>query len=249
MAIPQAVPEPKKRRAQSAATLASVVYEQLRADLLRGTLAPGEKLRMESLRERYGVGASPVREALNRLAAEGLVVQIDQRGFRVAPVSIEDLRELTKARLWVTGMALRESIAHGDAAWEERIVLAFHRMMRAVGRSPDGTAVIGPAAEKLHAAFHAALIDACGSRWITDFAAMLFDCARRYQHLSTQWKRQPRDIAAEHRAIMDAVLARDAELAVKLHDAHIARTVEIVADMAGHSDTTSDPASPSRRPK
>jgi GntR family transcriptional regulator, carbon starvation induced regulator len=249
MAIPQAVPEPKKRRAQSAATLASVVYEQLRADLLRGTLAPGEKLRMESLRERYGVGASPVREALNRLAAEGLVVQIDQRGFRVAPVSIEDLRELTKARLWVTGMALRESIAHGDAAWEERIVLAFHRMMRAVGRSPDSSAAIGPAAEKLHAAFHAALIDACGSRWIADFAAMLFDCARRYQHLSTQWKRRPRDIEAEHRAIMDAVLARDAELAVKLHDAHIARTVEIVADMAGHSDTTSDPASPSRRPK
>jgi GntR family transcriptional regulator, carbon starvation induced regulator len=248
MAIPQAVPEPKKRRVQSAATLASVVYEQLRADLLRGTLAPGEKLRMESLRQRYGVGASPLREALNRLAAEGLVMQIDQRGFRVAPVSIEDLRELTKARLWVTGLALRESIAHGDAAWEERIVLAFHRMMRAVGRSPDGTAVIGAAGEKLHAAFHAALIDACGSRWITDFAAMLFDCARRYQHLSTQWKHQPRDIAAEHRTIMDAVLARDAELAVKLHDAHIARTVEIVADMAGHSDTN-HPATPARRPK
>jgi GntR family transcriptional regulator, carbon starvation induced regulator len=230
MSVLQADEEGRPRH-PTAVTLATRVYERLRADLLSGTLPPGEKLRMETLRVRYGVGASPLREALNRLSAEGLVAQIDQRGFRVAPVSVEDLRELTKARVWVTGIALRESITHGDAAWEERIVLAFHRMMRAVRRSPSGRAIIGPQAEKFHRDFHAVLIDACGSRWITDFAGMMFDCARRYQHLSTQSETRPRDVEGEHRAIMDAALARDAELAVKLHDAHIARTVEIVADM------------------
>jgi GntR family transcriptional regulator, carbon starvation induced regulator len=216
---------------QGAATLASTVYERLREDVLTGALAPGEKLRMEGMRDRYGVGASPLREALNRLAAEGLVSQTDQRGFRVAPVSIEELQELTKARLWVTGLALRESIARGDAAWEDRIVLAFHRMMRAVRRSEDGTLIIGPEVEKFHRAFHSALLAACGSRWITNFADTLFDCARRYQRLSVMSSARPRDVDGEHRAIMEAVLARNVELAVRLHDEHIERTVAIICDL------------------
>lgn len=87
---------------ENTATLATAVYERLRADLISSALLPGEKLRMERLRERYGVGASPLREALNRLVSEGLVAQIDQKGFRVADVSLEELQELTQARLWVT---------------------------------------------------------------------------------------------------------------------------------------------------
>jgi GntR family carbon starvation induced transcriptional regulator len=214
-----------------AATLATAVYERLREDVLSGALAPGQKLRMEGLRDGYGVGASPVREALNRLAAEGLVSQVDQKGFRVAPVSIEELRELTTARLWVTRLALREAMARGDAAWEERIVLAFHRFMRAVRPSASGAPVIDAETERLHRDYHSALLAACGSRWITNFADMLFDCARRYQRLSVSSAARPRDVDGEHRAIMEAVLARDVELAVKLHDEHIMRTVEIIVDL------------------
>ena len=214
-----------------AATLATTVYERLREDVLTSALAPGEKLRMDGLRTRYGVGASPVREALNRLAAEGLVSQVDQKGFRVAPVSVEELQELTRARLWVTGLALREAIAHGDAVWEERIVLAFHRLARAVRRSAAGAPIIDSEVERLHRRFHSALLAACGSRWITNFADMLFDCARRYQRLSVSSAAQPRDVNGEHRGIMEAVLARDVELAIKLHDEHIMRTVAIIADM------------------
>jgi GntR family transcriptional regulator, carbon starvation induced regulator len=212
-------------------TLATTVYERLREDVLAGALAPGQKLRMEGLRDRYGVGATPVREALNRLLSEGLVSQVDQKGFRVAPVSVEDLRELTTARLWITRLALREAIARGDAAWEERIVLAFHRFTRAVRRTTSGAPIIDTEVERLHREFHSALLDGCGSRWITDFADMLFDCARRYQRLSVTSVARPRDVDGEHRAIMDAVLARDVELATKLHDEHIMRTVEIIADM------------------
>ena len=213
------------------ATLATAVYERLRADVISGALLPGQKLRMETLRERYCVGASPVREALNRLAAECLVSQIDQKGFRVSPVSIDELQELTRARLWVTEMALREAIAHGDAAWEERIVLAFHRMTRTVRHAPNHTQFVDASSEKFHREFHSALLAACGSRWITNFAEMLFDCARRYQFLSLTSPSRPRDIVGEHRAIMDAALARDVELAVKLHNAHIELTADIISGL------------------
>jgi GntR family carbon starvation induced transcriptional regulator len=214
----------------SPATLASTVYGRLRADVLSGVLAPGVKLRTQDLCVRYGTGASPLREALNRLAAEKLVAQTDQKGFRVSPASIEDLRELTKARIWVTNIALREAIAAGDAAWEEQILLAFHRMMRAKKQGYETPEEIA-GLDKLHKQFHTALIAACGSRWIIGFAEMLFDNARRYQALSISSAAHPRDVEGEHRAIMDAVLARDAELAVRLHTEHISRTQEIVADM------------------
>jgi GntR family carbon starvation induced transcriptional regulator len=100
-----------------------------------------------------------------------------------------------------------------------------------VRRTTSGAPIIDSEVERLHREFHSALLDGCGSRWITDFAGMLFDCARRYQRLSVTSAARPRDVDGEHRAIMDAVLARDVELAIKLHDEHIMRTVEIIADM------------------
>ena len=205
-------------------TLASSVYERLRQDVLTGELLPGHKLRIDALRLRYGVGASPVREALNRLVSEGLVTLEDQKGFRVAPVSLDELRELTHTRCLINEIALRESIARGGEDWEERIVLAFHRMMRARrrGQAPDAEL------ERAHRAFHAALIDACGSRWITGFSETLFDRTRRYRSLAINAPSEPRDIEAEHRHIMDAVLARDTPLAVKLLNEHVLLTADIV---------------------
>ena len=109
-------------------TQATLVYDQIRQDILTGLLKPGEPLRVERLRERYDTGGSPVREALNRLSANGLVGNLDNRGFSVPEVSIEELRELYKTRFWIEEIALRESIAHGDEAWEESVVLAMHRL-------------------------------------------------------------------------------------------------------------------------
>jgi GntR family transcriptional regulator, carbon starvation induced regulator len=108
-------------------TRTTIVYEQLRREIVSGRLLPGEKLRVEVLRERYGVGGSPLREAMNRLTAEGLVSQLDQKGFRVSPVSTDELLELTRTRCWLNEITLRESITRGDAAWEEQVLLAFHR--------------------------------------------------------------------------------------------------------------------------
>ena len=114
----------------SGETLASSTYARLRRDIIEGALVPGSKLRMRQLCERYDVGLSPLREALNRLLRDGLVQQTDLRGFVAAPLSGSELDELTKTRCWLNELALRQSIEHGDSAWEEQVVLTYHRLSR-----------------------------------------------------------------------------------------------------------------------
>lgn len=215
---------------ENAATLATSIYSRLRRDILTGVFRPTEKLRLEALSERYEVGTTPLREALNRLSAEDLVLREEQRGFRVAPVSMNDLTELTKTLCWITERGLSESIQNGDAAWEERVVLAAHRLSRV----PPGSVAVGrsfnPEWEQRHRDYHLTLIGACGSRWLIDFFAMLMDRCDRYLYLAAvepPWAL--RDAAAEHRALTEAVLARDAATAIALSHAHVQRTVEAVA--------------------
>jgi DNA-binding GntR family transcriptional regulator len=205
------------------ATLATSVFERLRCDILAGVIAPGEKLRIDALRERYGVGASPLREALNRLSALHLVEQIEQRGFRVTLITRAQLLELAQTRCWISEIAVREAISHGDAAWEEAIVLAHHRLRRCHDR------ISGPTREweLLHRRFHTALIAACPSHWILDFHETLFDLSDRVRHLSTREDRDSRDVKGEHQAIMEAVTSRDTAKAIELLNAHFSLTADI----------------------
>ena len=209
-------------------TLATSIYARLRRDILRGVFRPGERLRIEALCERYEVGATPLREALNRLSAEDLVSREEQRGFRVAPVSIADLEELTKTCCWISELALRESIRNGDSAWEEGVVLAAHRLSRVPREGPEGYSSFNPEWEERHRAFHLALIAACGSRWLIDFYVTLTDRNTRYRYLAFADGSEPRDVEAEHRAICDAVLARDADRAVAAANAHLRKTTDSV---------------------
>ena len=211
------------------ATLASSIHARLRDDILRGVFRPGEKLPIDALCARYGIGSTPLREALNRLSAEELVIRSDQRGFRVAPVSLEDLEELTKTLCWISGLALREAIRNGDAAWEEQVVLAAHRLSRVGREGADGYSSFNPEWEARHRAYHLTLIAACGSRWLVDFYAMLVDRNARYRYLAFADASVPRDAAAEHLAITDAVLARDADRAIAAAETHIRITAETVA--------------------
>ncbi|MEZ2328612.1 GntR family transcriptional regulator [Mesorhizobium sp. RCC_202] len=195
-------------------TLASSVYHQLRDDLLRGALESESKLRVEWVVARYGAGASPVREALNRLAAEGLLGRHDQRGFFLMPVSAAELEELTHTRCWLEERALRESIAHRTAEWEEQLVLALHRLARADRRLPDDPATNNPEWEKLHRAFHRALISACRSHWLIGFCDQLSDQASRYRLISQRGPGTERDDIGEHRTIAERTLDGDADGAV-----------------------------------
>jgi DNA-binding GntR family transcriptional regulator len=206
----------------------------LHREIVIGQLLPGARLRIEELRDRYGVGSSPIREALNRLSAEELVIAQDQKGFRVAEVSLDDLRELTRTRCLVNQITLPEAIANGDQAWEEAIVLEFHRLSRI--KHPLADAESQESWDRQHRIFHDALIAACGSRWLRQFAGKLFDYAERYRKLSNALAAFPlRDADAEHRAIMEAVINRQTETAVELLNAHALTTAEIIEKFSGKS--------------
>lgn len=211
-------------------TLARSIHGRLRRDILTGLFEPGERLPLDALGERYSVGLTPLREALNQLSAEELVVREGKRGFRVAPVSRADLADLATSLCWVVDVALRESLAKGDDAWEETVVLAAHRLQRLDNRLPSRETGVDPEWELRHRDFHMSLIAASGLRRINDFFGTLVDRYDRYMYLGVDaTARWPRDAAAEHKAILDAVLARDADQAVRLSQAHIRRTAEIVA--------------------
>ena len=213
---------------RSPATLATTVYDRLRADILAGELKPGYKLRIEFLGRRYRTGHIPLREALNRLSSDGLVERRDQRGFSVAPVSAADLRELTKARCVVEGAALGESIAARSSAWEEGMVLAFHRLSRTPRSQSRTQYKPNPQWEELHRDFHRSLIAACGSRWLSNFCMQLADQSYRYRQLAFKQVFPLRNDTDGHRAIMQAAIDGDAGKAVRLLQAHLRFTADII---------------------
>jgi GntR family carbon starvation induced transcriptional regulator len=228
------------KRTKRETTLASDITEELRRDIISGGLAPGGKIRLRQVAERFGVGMSPVREALNRLSRDRLVNQSDLRGFRVAPVSEGELDELMRARCWLNEIGLRQSIARGDAAWEEAVVVAFHRLSRVPDRLGPSPTAVNPAWEAAHRVFHRSLLEACSSHWIVDFCDQLFDLADIYRHVSRTARdaltREPLD---EHRAIMEATVARDADKAVDLLNRHFLQTASLYKDaVAAMNNTT-----------
>lgn len=206
------------------ATLTKSVYEQLRSDLLAGHFRPGEKLGAEVLRHRFQIGSSPIREALNRLLAEGFVSLEEQKGFRVAPVSEQELRELLMARTWIDGAAIRESLARYDRGWEEGLVLALYRLSR---RERTVDMKSNAEWEMLHRDFHLALVSGCGTQWITRISMQLFDAAERYRLLAADHVPERNELD-EHKAIVDACLAKEAEKAVDLLKLHYGRTFEVI---------------------
>ena len=214
-------------------THASSAYGRIRADILAGKLLPGRRLPIRAMMASYRVGQTPLREALNRLAADGLVAVADQRGFTVPPVSAAELRELTRTRCWLEQRGLRESMAAATEAWEEAVLLAGHRLLR----TPRGLDGDDPAAEALwetrHRAFHDLLVANCGSRWLVGFCAELTDQHQRYRRLAARRAWPRRDVAAEHQAILDAVLRRDADGAVAQLMAHYEATEAVILEDGG----------------
>jgi DNA-binding GntR family transcriptional regulator len=212
------------------ATRATSLFDQLRADLLAGVLEPGSKLAIEALAEHYATSATPLREALNRLVADGLVERREQRGFVVAAISEQDLLEITKTRCWLEEIALRESIAAHTREWEEALVLAHHRLARTPRSLAADRFEDNPEWEPLHRAFHRALIAGCGSRWLLGFCDQLADQHHRYRRLSAPRAFAKRGVKSEHQQLMEAAVAGHADEAVALLRAHFERTAKIIRD-------------------
>jgi DNA-binding GntR family transcriptional regulator len=210
-------------------TLAEAVYRRLRNDILWGKLRPGTALKSDELRKNYSIGISPLREALSRLTSERLVTASGQRGFRVAPLTSEDVRDTMETRIVIEREALTRSIEVGDITWEKDIVASFHALSRIP--IPESQGIHAETWAKHHRDFHMALLAACGSRWQSELAALLFDQADRHRSVSVlivTLERVQRDANKEHKEMMEAALARDASSAVKLLDLHYRTTAELL---------------------
>jgi len=207
-------------------TLVEFAFHAVRRDILHGELKPGSKLRVARLRSRYGVGASTLREALSRMITDGLVVSEGQRGFRVTPISSTDLDDVTDTRKLIESEALRQSIAAGDDDWEAGILAAYHRLSRIEERVVDSAAEVADEWEKRNRAFHQALLASCRSRLLLHFHALLYAQSERYRRLSLLGQPIRRDVHEEHRALMEATLARRVDEACAIAQLHIERTRE-----------------------
>lgn len=205
-------------------SITSQAYSKLRADIMSGALAPGKKLKIEELRSLYDFGSSPIREALSMLTSDLFVERIDQRGFRVADASEREFDELLRTRCWLEERALRESMAHGDNGWEEQVVLSAYRLSRVPRSQTNDRFTANEEWETRHKHFHMALIAACPSSIMLKFCDQLYDQNVRYRHLSGSKAYPARDINAEHNSLTDAVLERNADLAVELLMSHYSTT-------------------------
>lgn len=215
-------------------TLAEGAYLQVRRDIIEGRLAPGEKLRVEHLKDRYGIGAGTLREALALLLSDVLVVAEGQRGFHVAPISLQDLADITHTRVLLETNALRQSIRNGDVEWEAALVAAFHKLSNSEERLEEKRDKPGNMREweQRNCGFHETLIAACDSRWQRYLIGLLYRQSERYRHLAITSNAMPRDVHAEHAAIIDAALKRDAERASRALEQHIRLTFDSICLLA-----------------
>ncbi|MGR8949319.1 MAG: GntR family transcriptional regulator [Gammaproteobacteria bacterium] len=219
----------------NARSLVATAYETIRADIINGSLAPGTALKLDALKRRYAIGLSPIREALSRLASDTFVISIENRGFRVAEVSKEDLIDITNNRVILEHVALRESIAGGNEDWEVNIVAAHYRLSKLDQLLGDPSDDLLQRWESANRQFHDSLVAACKSKWLWRFRELLQDQSKRYRQLSIIENRSVRDVSAEHKAIMDATLNRDIELACDLIEKHIRDTAaRVLATLAGN---------------
>lgn len=219
----------------AAETSASRAYELLRRDVLFGTFRPGSRLSIDGLRERYGIGAIPLREALNRLAAEMLIKQSDQRGFFVREVSSNEIRQLGETRCWINEVMVREAFKNESPGWENELIVAGHHLFR-TPRTPSGSTAINPEWEARHRQFHMLLVADCPSEWLQKFNADLFDYTDFYrnQYLAAK-PAVARDIQAEHEAMFEAALARDAVAMTEVLNLHVRLTVQMLISVLAES--------------
>lgn len=215
-----------QERPGAASTRSGAVYEELRRDILAGRLVPGAKLPFAGLVEKYGCSMGSVREALQRLAEQGLVESIAQQGFRVVSVSVDDLIDLTAARCEIEVLALRYAIADGDVAWEGAAVAALHILERIPAFDTEDPSRQSDEWAAAHDTFHLALLSGCKNRRILATAVALRDAAELYRRWSAPLHDRDRDIRGEHRALLEAAVSREADEAAEVLRSHIQRTTD-----------------------
>lgn len=209
----------------SAGTLASSLTARIKLAILRGDLAPCSKLRLDELRAQFGVSLSPLREALSRLSREGLIQVEDQRGYRVAPVSSHNLRELIRLRAEFECLALREAVKNGNLQWEGAVLSSLHQLTR-IDRSRSSGIDNQEAWEVAHRNLHLQLMTASDMPLLLQFCSTLNDLVDRYRRIFLADNPADPETQHEHEVIVESAVARDEEKTVDALRRHIERTGE-----------------------
>jgi DNA-binding GntR family transcriptional regulator len=212
-------------------SLTHAVYEAVRSQVLSGLIRPGQKLKIQDLMEQLEANKGAVREALSRLASEGLVIAEPQKGFRVRSISRAELLDLTQVRIGIESQCLSRALKLGDLRWESGVMAAYHELSKTPEKTidPDTRAPrlrMNESWSEIHGRYHEALTSSCDSPWLMRLRAQLFAQAERYRRLSVPLESDSRDVNAEHRAIMEAAIARDAKCACELTARHFNKTTE-----------------------
>lgn len=211
------------QRISDAETVGDDGYRRIRSDIIFGRLQPDQKLRLEALKERYGVSISTLREILSRLSSEGFVVAEGRRGFEVAPVSATDLRELAELRVLLESHAIEQSFERGDTEWEGRVVSAHHKLAvveQRMGSSKRENTLW----KRYDEEFHQALISNCGSKALMEAHRRVFDRYFRYPMIWAD--RRGIEPIKQHRQLMECALARDSKRAKAILRVHVNSCVE-----------------------
>lgn len=212
-----------------AETLSERAATLIQNDILSGVWSPGEKLGIVALSEHYGIGPTPVREGLSRLTSRDLIRAVGQKGFRVAPLSEADLRDITLVRTMIEVEALRRSMRDGTDEWEAGIVAALHRLVRQIERDPKSLPDDDIEFDRLHKAFHRSLLEACGSERLLRLHDDFYYQAYRYRRLMmSRYVAYEAEFLAEHQLLADLALSRNFEAAEKELVVHLGGTLEIV---------------------
>ncbi|MEV0074098.1 MULTISPECIES: GntR family transcriptional regulator [unclassified Amycolatopsis] len=220
-------------------TRAERVYLALRKDILAGRQIPGSRLPFAELCSKYDASMGVVREALSRLTAEGLVQAEPQLGFRTTPISVEDLEHLTEARVAIESLVLREALAQDDVRWESEVLAAHHRLQQTPQMDADDPDRISEEWSEAHATYHLALLSGCPNPRLLAIARSLRDSAELYRRWSVPLGHENRDITGEHKSILDAILAKDADLAVATLIEHIQHTTQVLLHSFDQPNTNS----------
>lgn len=209
------------------------MYAELRADILAGRRAPGTRLPFTELCSRYEASMGVVREALMRLTEQGLVESQPQHGFRVTPLSADDLAHLTDARCLIEAAALRQSVENGSVEWESLVLAAHHRLERTPQPDPTDPDRLAEDWVTAHADYHHAMLSACPNPRLLAVAEGLRASAELYRRWSVPLGHEQRDIAGEHRKMLDALLDHNADDAVRLLTEHIRHTTNVLIEQTG----------------
>jgi len=198
-------------------------YRRIRTDIVLNRFKPEQKLKLEALKEAYGISVSTLREILCRLSAEGLVIAEGRRGFEVAPASIGNLRELADLRILLESHAIEQSFANADVEWEGRVVAAHHKLAQTERKLHDRSED-AERWKRYDSEFHRALISNCGSRTLMEAHAAAFDKYFRYQMIVLDYRGD--EPIHQHETLLQCALKRNVALAKQTLFDHVTNCVE-----------------------